>query len=281
MDTQPTHSVDAISDEDFKCSICMCLFYEPVCLQFCQHTFCRQCISKTTNPTCPLCRTVTIGLQDAATAMQPNPLLVSIIKHRFPGEYGSEQTKTKPKKSKTSKPKEPKEDAVQPSTLLTVRRDRSMNWSYTREERDKLIFVFGAICFQFTLCCAILLYNSLRDAGDALPANIIYYYEIVVWLLSFLQTICAVVICYTLIKHESYLFMFLIVTKALTTVLIIFIWISMVVDHYHAIAKASLSWSLLAMTAAMQLGMLGIEVVSPLEALKVFIPFHAHETEIN
>lgn len=46
----------SIMERDFECPICFLVMVEPVVLDNCKHKFCIQCLMKSENKTCPLCR---------------------------------------------------------------------------------------------------------------------------------------------------------------------------------------------------------------------------------
>src|SRR5437868_12287624 len=49
--------------DSVTCSICLDILFEPVTL-FCQHSFCKDCITQIINNQCPLCRAyITIPLE--------------------------------------------------------------------------------------------------------------------------------------------------------------------------------------------------------------------------
>jgi Lon protease-like protein len=75
--------------EDFDCSLCHSLLYEPVCL-LCGHSYCRPCIRRALAHTqaCPLCRAQCF-LEPAN--LTPNFLLSDFIARAFPEEARSRQ----------------------------------------------------------------------------------------------------------------------------------------------------------------------------------------------
>jgi len=56
IDPEKVAQNNNINSKDLTCSICYCIFNEPIKLN-CEHVFCESCIKSTQNNLCPLCRT--------------------------------------------------------------------------------------------------------------------------------------------------------------------------------------------------------------------------------
>lgn len=79
-------TVAAILGDEFDCTLCSKLLYEPVTTP-CGHTFCRNCLVRAIDRTdnCPICRTV-LHLEDPSS-LPVSIVLRNAIKHCFPDVY--------------------------------------------------------------------------------------------------------------------------------------------------------------------------------------------------
>jgi len=86
-----------LAADDFECSLCFKLFYEPV-TTCCGHTFCRSCLlrSQDYGNRCPACRTV---LFIVTTKLAVNVTLKNIIEKNFKAEYERRGEEEKEKKA--------------------------------------------------------------------------------------------------------------------------------------------------------------------------------------
>ena len=67
------------------CAICTEVFFEPVLLPNCPHTFCRGCLERLQKQECPLCRSVC----PPVAKLHKNIILDSVIQQQFPQEWAA------------------------------------------------------------------------------------------------------------------------------------------------------------------------------------------------
>lgn len=76
----------AVVKEDFECSLCLRIFWEPVTTG-CGHTFCRSCLDRSLDhkQECPLCKTELVGFQNLNVGV--NEFVDSTVKRMLPVDY--------------------------------------------------------------------------------------------------------------------------------------------------------------------------------------------------
>ena len=67
------------------CAVCTEVYFEPVLLPNCPHTFCRGCLERLQKPECPLCRAVC----PPVAKLHKNVVLDSVIQQQFPTEWAA------------------------------------------------------------------------------------------------------------------------------------------------------------------------------------------------
>ncbi|XP_053092309.1 LOW QUALITY PROTEIN: LON peptidase N-terminal domain and ring finger 1, like [Pangasianodon hypophthalmus] len=90
---KPHHGVprDLLDPNDFECSLCMRLFYEPVTTP-CGHSFCKNCLQRSLDhsPQCPLCKE-SLRLYLASRRFSITRVLDDIIKRYLSEEHAARQ----------------------------------------------------------------------------------------------------------------------------------------------------------------------------------------------
>lgn len=91
--SQLVRSIDksCVESSDFECSLCMLLFFNPVCTP-CGHTFCRECLERSMDHDnkCPLCK-CEVSFNNTDKKIHPSPMIDSsaqqMIQDILPDEY--------------------------------------------------------------------------------------------------------------------------------------------------------------------------------------------------
>jgi len=90
-------------DVDFKCSICLELFYQPVITNDCQHTFCKRCLDDfldgSESVPCPLCRCRITAVR----GYTEDTKRIDILREKYSIEYAKREKFLPPEKPKKAK----------------------------------------------------------------------------------------------------------------------------------------------------------------------------------